>query len=73
MLLSFDAPTLLIAFLLLVFGLVLVRLKSGNFYHVFFCAIFGVYLIAVVGVVVFPFPIVYDLPNFKPSINLIPF
>jgi glycopeptide antibiotics resistance protein len=72
MLVSFNLPALLIAILILALGLGFIWLKTKNAYHVFFCLVFGIYLIGVVSVVVFPFPVGYNLSDFKPNINIIP-
>ncbi len=73
MLLMMDLNAFYIAFAILALILVGVWLKNKNPFQVFFAFVFGVYIINVVSVVVFPFPVGYDISNFKPNINLIPF
>lgn len=53
--------------------LIFLRRKGKSLSYLFFFSLFWLYLMQVVSVVVFPFPI--DIPDehFKPSINLIPF
>lgn len=68
-----DSSAFFAALAILALILVAVWLRNRNVFHLLFCLVFGIYLIGVVGVVVFPFPIGYDAPTFKPNINLIPF
>ncbi|GAB4452288.1 MAG: hypothetical protein OHK0041_15580 [Anaerolineales bacterium] len=58
---------------LLIVVLIFLRRKGKSLSCLFFFSLFWLYLMQVIGVVVFPFPI--DIPDehFKPSINLIPF
>lgn len=73
MLVSMDLNAFYIAFAILALVLIGIWLKNKDSFQVFFVFVFGIYIINVVNVVVFPFPIEYDISNFKPNINLIPF
>ncbi len=73
MLMFMDLNAFYIAFVVLALVLIGVWLKNKDPFQVFFVFVFGVYIINVVSVVVFPFPVGYDTSNFKPNINLIPF
>ncbi len=73
MLLMMDLDAFYIAFAILAFVLVGIWLKWKDPFQVLFSFVFGVYIINVVSVVVFPFPIGYDVSDFKLNINLIPF
>lgn len=73
MLLFKDLNSFYIAFAILAFILVVLWATNRNILHLFFCLIFGVYLVGVVSVVVFPIPIEYGVHDFKPNIDLIPF
>lgn len=73
MLVSMDLNAFYIAFAILALVLIGIWLKNKDSFQVFFVFVFGIYIINVVNVVVFPFPIEYDVSNFKPNINLIPF
>lgn len=68
-----DLDAFYIAFAILAFVLVGIWLKWKDPFQVLFSFVFGVYIINVVSVVVFPFPIGYDVSDFKLNINLIPF
>lgn len=73
MLMFMDLNAFYIAFVVLALVLIGVWLKNKDPFQVFFVFVFGVYIINVVSVVVFPFPIGYDVSDFKLNINLIPF
>jgi len=51
--------------------IVLWRQQKG-FAYFFFFSVFWIYMMSVISVVAFPFPIGIPNPNFKPNINLIP-
>lgn len=55
--------------------LVILRRRGRGFSYLFFFSVFWIYLLYVVSVILFPFPIFGDQTNvaFKPRINLIPF
>ncbi|OQY90090.1 MAG: hypothetical protein B6D38_04765 [Anaerolineae bacterium UTCFX1] len=73
MLFMMDLNAFYIAFAVLALVVVGVWLKSKDSFLAFFAFVFGVYLIGVISVVVFPIPIGYDVSDFKPNLNLIPF
>lgn len=73
MLALMDVNAFCVAFAILVLVLIGIWLKWKDPFRVLFSFVFGVYIINVVSVVVFPFPVGYDISNFKPNINLIPF
>ena len=54
MLLSFEANHLYIFLIVLAVILIWLWMKKRNFPYLFFCAIFGIYLIGVTSVIVFP-------------------
>lgn len=62
-----------VGFIGLAIILVFLWRRSRNIWRVIFFSIFWIYLMGAVSVVAFPFPIDYRDPNFKPSINLVPF
>lgn len=57
----------------LVIILIFLRRKGKSLSYLFFFALFGLYLIQVISVAVFPFPIDIPYENFRLNINLIPF
>lgn len=73
MLALMDVNAFCVAFAILVLVLIGIWLKWKDPFRVLFSFVFGVYIINVVSVVVFPFPIGYAVSDFKPNINLIPF
>lgn len=73
MLIFIELNAFVVALVVLVSATLAVWLRSKNGYLTFFSFIFGIYLLRVVDVVVFPLSIGYDIPDFKPNINLVPF
>lgn len=73
MLIFIELNAFVVALVVLVLATLAVWLRSKNGYLTFFSFIFGIYLLRVVDVVVFPLSIGYDIPDFKPNINLVPF
>ena len=73
MLIFMELNAFVVALVVLVSATLAVWLRSKNGYLTFFSFIFGIYLLRVVDVVVFPLSIGYDIPDFKPNINLVPF
>lgn len=73
MLIFMELNAFVVALVVLVLATLAVWLRSKNGYLTFFSFIFGIYLLRVVDVVVFPLSIGYDIPDFKPNINLVPF
>jgi glycopeptide antibiotics resistance protein len=57
----------------LVAVLIFLRQKGKSISYLFFFSLFWLYLMQVVSVAVFPFPIDIPYEKFKPSINLVPF
>jgi glycopeptide antibiotics resistance protein len=57
----------------LIIVLIFLRRKNKSLLYMIFFSLFWLYLMQVVSVAVFPFPIGISAQNFKPSINLIPF
>jgi len=53
--------------------LILLRRKGKSLSYLFFFSLFWLYLMQVVSVAVFPFPIGIPYDNFKLSINIVPF
>jgi glycopeptide antibiotics resistance protein len=70
---DFGWTQIFVCLVALLLALILLWTKNKNLSYIFLCAIFGVYLIGVISVVVFPFPIGYSNPDFKPAVNMIPF
>lgn len=54
MLIFFEAIHLYILLAILVIVLIYLRIQGRRLFHLFFCAVFGIYLIGVVSVVIFP-------------------
>jgi len=71
--LYFDQTCLAIGISLLVIILIALRWRGKSISHLLFVSVFWIYLMGVVSLVVFPFPIGFPDPNFKPDINFIPF
>ncbi|MBI4762627.1 MAG: VanZ family protein [Chloroflexota bacterium] len=53
--------------------LIVLRRKGKSLPWLFFFSLFGLYLIQVISLAIFPFPIDIPYENFKPNLNLIPF
>ena len=62
-----------ISLVLLVLVLIILRLQKKNIFHIIFSALFGIYLMGAVNVAVFPFIVDNPNPDFRLSLNLIPF
>jgi len=62
-----------ISSIILVLVLVVLYLQKKNIFYVISSAIFGVYLIGAISVAVFPFVVDFSNPDFRLSLNLIPF
>lgn len=73
MMIYFTAVHLFIGLALLFMVLIVLRKQKKNFSYLFFFSVFWIYMLGVVSVVAFPFPVGTHNPNFKPSLNLIPF
>ena len=73
MMIDFGWTQIFVCLVVLLLALILLWKKNKNLSYIFLCVVFGVYLIGVISVVVFPFPIGYSNPGFNPSVNLIPF
>ena len=73
MMIYFTSTDLLIELVALVIALAILWIKKKSSSYLLFFAIFWIYMIGVVSVVVFPFPIGIPNSNFKPDINLVPF
>ena len=73
MMVNFTNAHLFIGIITLSIVLILLWKKNKNFSYLFFFSIFWVYMMGVVSMVAFPFPIGYPSPDFKPSVNLVPF
>lgn len=69
----FNETHFLIWFVSLVIILIVLWMQKKGFSYLLFFAIFWIYLMGVVSVVVFPFPIDSSNPNFRLSVNLVPF
>jgi len=69
----FTSTHLLIGLVALAISLVILWIKKKSSSYLLFFAIFWIYMMGVVSVVVFPFPIGIPNSNFKPDINLVPF
>jgi glycopeptide antibiotics resistance protein len=74
MMIEFTSFDFLIGIAILAILLVILWRQKKSFSYLFFFSIFWIYLLYVVSVVVFPFPIIEISAGeiFKPSINLIP-
>ncbi|MBC7879106.1 MAG: VanZ family protein [Anaerolineales bacterium] len=73
MMINFTNTHLFIGIVILAIVLIILWKKNKSFSYLFFFSIFLLYIISVVSVVAFPFPIGYPNPDFKPSVNLVPF
>jgi glycopeptide antibiotics resistance protein len=73
MMVNFNDTHLFIGLIALVIALVVLRMQKKSFSYLFFFSVFWIYMLGVISVVVFPFPIDLSNPNFKLSVNLIPF
>ncbi len=73
MMVYFGLTQIYVSLAILVIVLIVLRSKSKSFSYLLFFSIFWIYLMSVVSVVAFPFPVGISNPDFKPSINLIPF
>jgi len=71
--LYFDQTCLAIGISLLAIILIFLRWQGKNISYLLFFSLFWIYLLGIVSVVVFPFPIGVPNPGFKPDINIIPF
>ena len=69
----FGAADIYVSLTILVIVLIVLWKRDQSPSYRFFFSIFWIYLMGVISVVAFPFPIDIPNPNFKPSINLIPF
>ena len=72
MMVYFTTVHLFIGVIALFIVLIILWKQKKSFSYLFFFSIFGMYMLGVVSVIVFPFPLGIPAPNFKPSINLIP-
>ncbi len=72
MMIDFNNTHLLIGVVALVVALIILWRQNKSFSYLFFFSVFWIYLMGVVSVVAFPFPIGYPNPDFKPSVNFIP-
>lgn len=57
----------------LIIILIVLRRKGKSLFYLFFFSLFGLYLIQLISLVIFPFPIDIPYENFKPNLNLVPF
>jgi len=77
MLYNFDQAALFVCLTTLAMLLIILRFQKRSFSSLLFCLIFGIYMIGVVSVVIFPIampdPGALEQWGFRPSINLIPF
>ncbi|MGC1378916.1 MAG: VanZ family protein [Anaerolineales bacterium] len=77
MLYNFDEAALYVCLTTLAMLLVILRFQKRSFSYLLFFLIFGIYMIGVVSVVIFPIampdPGAMEQWGFRPSINLIPF
>jgi glycopeptide antibiotics resistance protein len=77
MLYEFDEPVLCVCLATLALLLVILRFQKRSFSYLLFFLIFGIYMIGVVSVVIFPIavpdPGAMEQWGFRPAINLIPF
>ena len=75
MMIDFTYTHLLIGVVALLIILMVLWKQKRRLSYLFCFSIFWMYMITVVSVIVFPFPIFgdYQYPNFKPNINLVPF
>lgn len=75
MLMSFDATHLYISLTVLAVVLIVLWMQKRSLSYIFFCAIFGIYLVGVISVVVFPIHIPEMGMEFnrRLQVNLVPF
>lgn len=73
MLIHFEYTHLLALLFILVITLAIVWMKTKSPAYLFFCALFGVYLIGAISVTVFPFFIGEANQDFLRNLNLVPF
>ena len=75
MFIFFEAIHLYIGLVVLAIVLIGLWMRGRGLSHLFFCAIFGIYLIGVVSVIVFPIaPLSAEYAEtFRPRLNLVPF
>lgn len=75
MMIEFTSLDLLLGIAILAILIVILWHKKKSFSYLFFFSVFWIYLLYVVSVIVFPFPMIKFSAGetFKPSINLIPF
>jgi len=72
MMVYFTAAHLFIGLSALFIALIVLWRQQKSFSCLFFFSVFWMYMMGVISVVAFPFPVGITNPNFKPSINLIP-
>ncbi len=73
MMIDFTHTHMIAGVIILVIVLIILWKKNKNFSYLFFFSMFWIYMLGVVSVVAFPFLIGYSNPDFKPSVNLVPF
>ena len=73
MMVYFTTVHLFIGSVALFIVLIVLWKQKKSFSYMFFLLIFWIYMMGVVSVIVFPFPIGIPNANFKPDINLVPF
>jgi len=73
MMIYFDWMHIFISLAALVAALIILWKQNKSFSYLFFFSIFWIYLMGVVSVVAFPFPVGFPNQDFKPSVNLVPF
>lgn len=62
-----------LSLIILVLVLVILRLQGKSIFHIIFSAVFGIYIIGAISVAIFPFVVDYSNPDFRLSLNFIPF
>jgi len=72
MMIDFGWMHILVGIAALGIALTILWIKGKSFSYLFFFSIFWIYLMGVVSLVAFSFPIGYPNLDFKPSVNLIP-
>ena len=73
MMIYFGRSQIYVGLAALALSLIILWKRNKSLSYLFFFSIFWIYLMGVVSVVIFPFPMDIPNPDFKPSINLIPF
>ena len=73
MMIEFGWRQIFISFYVLLFALIHLWTRNKNLSYIVLCAVFGLYIIGAISVVVFPFSIGSSNPDFKPAVNMIPF